>query len=204
MSGTTGTSCPGPGRSLSAHRFTPYLIAGLAVQRLLELRVARRNEAWARSQGGQEYGQEHYPLFFMLHTGWLLGTLLEGRRSRGGVRWGWFMLLLLAQPLRYWVIRTLGRQWNTRILIVPGAKRITGGPFRYLSHPNYAVVVLEMFSTPLSVGAWRSALLGSLLNAALLRFIRIPAEERALRAYQQGTGEKAQTGNGADLFIPSS
>ena len=167
----------------SARRFTPYLVAGLVVQRLLELRVARRNEAWARAQGGQEAGREHYPLFFLLHSGWLLGTLLEGRRTTGPVRLSWLALLLLAQPLRYWVIRTLGRQWNTRILIVPGAKRVSGGPFRYLNHPNYAVVALEMLSTPLTVGAWRTALLGSLLNAALLRFIRIPAEERALEAY---------------------
>ncbi len=169
---------------LGAGRFTPYLVAGLVAQRLLELRVARRNEAWARAQGGQEYGREHYPLFFLLHSGWLLGTLIEGRRNRGGVRWGWLALLLVAQPLRYWVIRTLGRQWNTRILIVPGARRVDGGPFRYLTHPNYAVVALEMLSTPLVVGAWRTALLGSLLNAALLRLIRIPAEERALLAYR--------------------
>ena len=192
------TRRPATGSALTAHsltasRFTPYLIAGLVVQRLLELRVARRNEAWARSQGGQEYGQEHYPLFFFLHTGWLLGTLIEGRKDRGGVRWVWLLLLLLAQPLRYWVIRTLGRQWNTRILIVPGAKRVSGGPFQYLSHPNYAVVALEMLSTPLTVGAWRSALLGSLLNAALLKFIRIPAEERALRAYRERTGAVSTT-----------
>lgn len=173
-----------PSTSVSARRFTPYLVAGLVIQRLLELRVARRNEVWARSKGAQEYGQGHYPLFFLLHSGWLLGTLIEGRRSRGGVRWGWLALLLLAQPLRYWVIRTLGRQWNTRILIVPGAERVAGGPFRYLNHPNYAVVALEMLSTPLVVGAWRTALLGSLLNAALLRLIRIPAEERALLAYR--------------------
>ena len=182
-------------RSLTARRFTPYLIAGLMVQRLLELRVARSNEAWARSQGGQEYGQEHYSLFFLLHTGGLLGTLAEGRKDPRGVRWSWLLLLLLAQPLRYWVIRSLGRQWNTRILIVPGAKRITGGPFQYLNHPNYAVVALEMLSMPLTVGAWRSALLSSLLNAALLRFIRIPAEERALRTYQEQYGK---TGEGTE------
>jgi methyltransferase len=166
-----------------ARRFAPYLVAGLVLQRVLELRVARRNETWARAQGGREYGKKHYPLFFLLHSGWLLGTLLEGCRTPGPVRVGWLALLLLAQPLRYWVIRTLGPQWNTRILIVPGAKRVSGGPFRYLNHPNYAVVALEMLSTPLTVGAWRTALLASLLNAALLRFIRIPAEERALKAY---------------------
>lgn len=183
---------------------TSFLVAGLVLQRLLELRLARRNEAWARARGAVEHGREHYPLFLALHAGWLLGTLYEGRRRQasmelGGmapgrttqdrttqdrVRWGWLALLLAAQPLRYWVIGTLGEQWNTRILIVPGATRVTGGPFRYLSHPNYAVVALEMFSAPLSVGAWRTALLGSLLNAALLLGLRIPAEERALLAYR--------------------
>lgn len=166
-----------------AARFAPWLVAALVLQRVLELRVARRNEAWARSRGGVEHGREHYPLFFLLHAGWLLGTLLEGRRARGPVRVGWLLLLLIAQPLRYWVIRTLGRQWNTRILTVPGAKRVTGGPFAYLAHPNYAVVALEMLGAPLSVGAWKAALLGSLLNALLLRFIRIPAEEKALEEY---------------------
>ena len=169
---------------MKASRFALPLVLGLSLQRLLELRVARQHEAWARAQGGQEYGREHYPLFMLLHGGWLLGTLLEGQRSKRRVNWVWFGLLLLAQPLRYWVISTLGKQWNTRILIVPGASRITGGPFRYLKHPNYAVVALEMVSAPLSVGAWRSALIGSVLNAALLRLIRIPAEERALAAYE--------------------
>ena len=178
---------------MNASRFAPWLVLGMSVQRLLELRLARRNHQWALAQGGREYGREHFPLFFLLHGGWLLGTLLEGRRSRGRVHPFWLALLLLAQPLRYWVIATLGRQWNTRILIVPGASRIVGGPFRFLKHPNYAVVALEMVSAPLSVGAWRTALLGSLLNAALLRLIRIPAEERALAAY---AADSQQLGEG--------
>ncbi|GGR02140.1 isoprenylcysteine carboxyl methyltransferase family protein [Deinococcus ruber] len=169
---------------MKASRFALPLVLGLSVQRLLELRVARQHEMWARENGATEYGREHYPLFMLLHGGWLLATLLEGRRSNGKVNWWWFGLLLLAQPLRYWVISTLGKQWNTRILIVPGASRIVSGPFQYLKHPNYAVVALEMASAPLSVGAWRSALIGSLLNAALLRLIRIPAEERALAEYR--------------------
>ncbi len=161
----------------------PWLLLALAAQRLLELRVARANERWARAQGAVEHGRAHYPLFFALHTGWLLSLLLEGRRARGGVRWPWLVLLLLAQPLRYWVIRSLGRYWNTRILIVPGGERVRRGPFRWLPHPNYAVVALEVASAPLALGAWRTALAFSLLNAALLLGVRIPAEERALRAY---------------------
>lgn len=171
----------------SARRAAPYLLGFLTVQRLLELRLARRNEAWARAQGAQEYGREHYPAFFVLHPTWMLSALLEGRRSRGRVSLPALLLFVLAQPLRYWVIRTLGRYWNTRILIVPGGERVRRGPFRYLRHPNYAVVALEIAAAPLAVGAWRTALAYSVLNAALLLLVRIPAEEAALRAYgQQG------------------
>ncbi|PTA68930.1 isoprenylcysteine carboxyl methyltransferase family protein [Deinococcus arcticus] len=167
---------------MKARHAAPLLVGALIVQRLLELRVARANERWARERGAVEYGQAHYPLFFVLHPAWLLATLLEGRRG-GRVNWPALALLLLAQPLRYWVIRTLGRYWNTRILIVPGGERVTGGPFRYLKHPNYAVVALELAAAPLAVGAWRTALAFTLLNAALLLGVRIPAEEEALRAY---------------------
>ncbi|MFC3833161.1 MULTISPECIES: isoprenylcysteine carboxyl methyltransferase family protein [Deinococcus] len=169
---------------MKAGPLAPVLVLALAAQRLLELRVARRNERWARAHGAVEYGQAHYPLFFVLHPAWMLSTYLEGRRSAGRVNLPALLALLLAQPLRYWVIRTLGRYWNTRILIVPGGERVTGGPFRYVTHPNYAVVALEIASAPLAVGAWRTALAFTLLNAALLLLIRIPAEERALATYR--------------------
>ncbi|MEF2279874.1 isoprenylcysteine carboxylmethyltransferase family protein [Deinococcus sp. YIM 134068] len=172
---------------MKARTLAPLLLAFLTVQRLLELRVARANERWARDHGAVEEGREHYPLFFVLHPAWMVSTLLEGRRSAGQVNLPALVLFVLAQPLRYWVIRTLGRYWNTRILIVPGGERVTGGPFRFIRHPNYAVVALELASAPLAVGAWRTALAFTLLNAALLLLIRIPAEERALRAYVKTT-----------------
>ncbi|MFD1730671.1 isoprenylcysteine carboxyl methyltransferase family protein [Deinococcus malanensis] len=160
------------------------MTGAIAVQRLLELRVARANERWARDRGAQEYGQGHYPLFFVLHPAWMLALLLEGRAATGRVNLWALLLFVLAQPLRMWVIRSLGRYWNTRILIIPGGKRLTHGPFRYLKHPNYAVVALELATAPLAVGAGRTALAFSVLNAALLMLIRIPAEERALAAYR--------------------
>ncbi|GGL76199.1 isoprenylcysteine carboxyl methyltransferase [Deinococcus aerolatus] len=168
---------------MKARTLAPLLLAFLGVQRLLELRLARANERWAREHGAVEYGQEHYPLFFVLHPAWMVCTLLEGRASGRRVNGPALALFVLAQPLRYWVIRTLGRYWNTRILIVPGGQRVTGGPFRLLRHPNYAVVALELLSAPLAVGAWRTALVFTLLNAGLLVLIRIPAEERALANY---------------------
>lgn len=172
---------------MNARTLAPLLLAGLSVQRLSELRVARANERWAREQGATEYGQAHYPLFFVLHPAWMLSTLLEGRANRGRVHVPALLLLLALQPLRYWVMRTLGRYWNTKILIVPGGQRVTGGPFRFIKHPNYAVVALEIAAAPLAVGAWRTALAFSLLNAALLLGLRIPAENAALAQYRGGT-----------------
>src|SRR6476469_3364646 len=168
---------------MNARTAAPLLLTLLTVQRLLELRVARSNERWARAHGAVEYGRDHYPLFFVLHPAWMIATYLEGRRSRGPVNVPALLLFLLAQPLRFWVIRTLGTYWNTRILIVPGGERVSGGPFRFLKHPNFAVVALEIAAAPLAVGAWRSALAFTALNAALLLLIRIPAEECALAAY---------------------
>lgn len=175
---------------MRARTLAPLLLAFLSLQRLLELRLARANERWARQSGAVEYGQEHYPLFFVLHPAWMLCTVLEGRASRGRVNWPALALFTLAQPLRYWVIRTLGRSWNTRILIVPGGRRVTGGPFRVLKHPNYAVVALELLSAPLAVGAWRTAVAFTLLNAGLLLLVRIPAEERALAQYASAPSDR--------------
>lgn len=167
-------------------KFLPIgvMAALITLQRLVELRLAARNRAWAIEQGAQEYGASHYPLFFMLHIGWFLGWLVEAwrrgpRLSRG---WPlWLALFGLAQGLRYWAIASLGRLWNTRILVVPGTPLIRRGPYRWLPHPNYLAVVLELASVPLLFGAWLTALLAGLLNALLLLGLRIPAEEAALR-----------------------
>ncbi|MCX7783906.1 MAG: hypothetical protein N2318_09745 [Meiothermus sp.] len=158
-------------------------LAFVILQRLLELRLARANLHWALSQGAQEYGREHYALFFLLHIGWMLGWLVEGlARHQLSPIWGfWMAVFLMAQGLRYWAIRSLGRYWNTRIIIVPGAKKVTNGPYRYIAHPNYLAVALELLSLPLIFNAWNTALVASFLNALLLLFIRIPAEEKALR-----------------------
>ncbi len=158
------------------------------IQRLLELRLAKRNLEWALSQGAKEYGREHYPLFFLLHAGWMLGWLLEGswRGQISEIWWLWLSVFILAQGLRYWAISSLGKYWNTRILIVPGGERKQVGPYSFLPHPNYLAVVLELFSLPMIFGAWVTAVIVSILNALLLLLIRIPAEEKALENYHQG------------------
>lgn len=158
-------------------------VALVAVQRLLELALSRRNERRVRARGAVERGRGHYPLMVALHASWLLSTLVEGLLRGPDLPAYWPVPLaafLLAQPLRYWAIFSLGDNWNTRILVIPGAKLMRRGPYRYLNHPNYLVVVVEIVAFPLIFGAWVSALVFSALNALLL-YVRIREENRALR-----------------------
>jgi methyltransferase len=162
------------------------LVAVIVIQRLLELRVARRNLNWALSRGGREYAPEHYPFMVALHTAWIAAVLAEGTARGGqlsGLWWLWLALFIAAQLGRYWVISTLGSYWNTRIVIVPGGQRVKTGPYRFLEHPNYVVVAVELFCAPMIFGAWITALVFTGLNAWLLLGIRIPAENKALEAY---------------------
>ena len=155
----------------------------VALQRLLELAYSRRNEIRLRARGAVERGAGHYPVMVSMHTLWLVSTLVEGF-LRGAEIPAWWPLplaaFLLVQPLRYWAISSLGMNWNTRILVVPGGKLVRGGPYRYFPHPNYVVVAVEVLTFPLIFGAWITAVVFSLLNAALL-YVRIKTENRALR-----------------------
>jgi methyltransferase len=161
------------------------LVGFVAVERLAELVVAKRNMAWSLERGGRESGFAHYPFMVVLHTGLLAGCLLEvwlGHRSfQAALGWPMLALVVGSQALRWWCISTLGRQWNTRIVVVPGMPRITDGPYRLLSHPNYVAVVVEGLALPLVHDAWLTAIVFSGLNAALLT-VRIRAEDVALRA----------------------
>jgi methyltransferase len=159
------------------------LVAAVAVERLAELIVARRNLAWSRSQGGVEFGASHYPIMVVLHTGLLVGALVEviGLHRPFLPTLGWPMLAIVvgAQGLRWWCITTLGQQWNTRVVVIPGAQRIVGGPYRFFSHPNYVAVIAEGIALPLVHTGWITALVFTVLNAALLR-TRIRTENAAL------------------------
>jgi methyltransferase len=160
-----------------------FLAVGLVgLQRLLELALSRRNERLLRARGAVERGRGHYPLIVALHVLWLLSTLIEGLLRAPGLPAYWpipLALFLLVQPLRYWAIFSLGQHWNTRILVVPGARLVRRGPYRYIKHPNYVVVGVEILTFPLIFGAWITALVFSILNAALL-YVRIKEENRAL------------------------
>ena len=117
-----------------------------------------------------------------LHALWIASTLVEGVLRGPEVPALWpvpLALFLLAQALRYWAVFSLGESWNTRILVVPGVKLVRRGPYKYLDHPNYVVVVVEILAFPLIFGAWVTALVFTALNAALL-YVRIREEDRAL------------------------
>jgi methyltransferase len=154
------------------------ILALVTLQRLAELAIARRNTRALLARGAYEASPGHYPLIVAVHTLWLaaLWWLAPGR----AVAWPWIGLFLLLQFGRLWVLATLGGRWTTRIVILPGAPLVGGGPFRFVRHPNYLIVAAEIAVLPLAFGLLREALLFSILNAAVLS-IRIRAEEKALR-----------------------
>ncbi|MER7505261.1 isoprenylcysteine carboxylmethyltransferase family protein [Nonomuraea pusilla] len=159
------------------------LIGLVVLERLAELAVARRNLAWSRARGGVEHGRGHYPLIVAAHVALLVAAPAEvwllGRPFVPALGWPMLAAVLLAQGLRWWCIATLGRQWNTRVVVVPGLARVTGGPYRWLRHPNYLAVVVEGFALPLVHSAWITALAFTAANAALLA-VRTRVEDRAL------------------------
>lgn len=154
------------------------LLALTAAQRLAELALAARNTRRLRAAGGIEHGRGHYPLFVLLHLAWLAAMALLIPPDRAPM-WPLVGLYLVLQALRVWVIASLGRFWTTRVITLPGAPLVRRGPYRWLKHPNYAVVALEIAVLPLAFGAWQIALLFSALNAALLAH-RLRVETRAL------------------------
>jgi methyltransferase len=158
-----------------------FLVA-LAAQRLGELWLSARHTSHLRARGAVEYGRGHFPLFVALHV--LFPVLLVVEVFAGGARPGpswpfWLLVLLFAQVLRYWSMHSLGELWNVRVWVLPGAPRVTRGPYRYVKHPNYLAVALELAAAPLLFGAWRTACLVSALNLLVLA-IRISVEEKAL------------------------
>ena len=158
-----------------------WLVVGLvAVQRLAEVAYGRRNERRLRAEGGVEAGAGHYPLIAGLHLAWLASMLLEVPADEP-VRWPYLGAYLALQGARAWVMASLGQNWTTRVIVVPGRPLVRRGPYRYLKHPNYLVVAGEIALLPLVFGAWRIAAVYSVLNAILLAH-RIRVENRALAA----------------------
>jgi methyltransferase len=147
------------------------VVALVALQRLAELLYAGRNTQRLRQRGAIEHGRYHYPLFMALHGAWLVAILVAVPAS-AAIVWPALALFILLQLARLWIIVTLGPFWTTRIITLPNAPLIRHGPYRFLRHPNYLVVIGEIALLPLSFGAWRIAVVFSLLNLALLAWRR--------------------------------
>ncbi|TDE14258.1 isoprenylcysteine carboxyl methyltransferase family protein [Jiangella asiatica] len=161
------------------------LVGLVGLERLAELIVSKRNAAWSFARGGVEYGRGHYPVMVVLHTALLVGAVAEVWIRRPpfepGLGWTMLALVVLAQALRWWCIATLGRQWNTRVIVVPGLVLVHDGPYRVLRHPNYVAVVVEGFALPLVHSAWVTALVFTALNTFVLA-VRLSVENAALTA----------------------
>lgn len=176
--------------------FLFFLVFAIALQRMLELRLAEKNRTLALQRGAKEFGANHYFIFVILHTLWIFGWLFEGwTNTHISEYWSSddlgrivltvasILIVIAAQGLRYWAILSLGESWNTRILVVPGGERVRKGPYKYVNHPNYLAVVLELAFVPLIVFAWKTAVIASIANAIILLVIRIPAENKAMQEF---------------------
>ena len=168
---------------MSSLEWYAVLLGLVVLERVAELVVSKRHAAWARARGGVEHGSGHYPWMVLLHTGLLLSCLAEAwlldRPWLPLLGWTMVAVVVAAQALRWWCIRTLGPQWNTRVIVVPGLSLVTGGPYRLMRHPNYVAVVAEGIALPLVHGSWLTALVFTVLNAWLLS-VRIRTEDAAL------------------------
>ena len=159
------------------------LIGLTAMERLAELLIGRKNLAWSLSQGGVEHGRGHWPAMVLLHTGLLMGCLVEVWLVRPdfvpSLGAAALLIAMLCQALRWWCITSLGQRWNPRVVIIPGLAPVRSGPYRWMRHPNYVAVVLEGIALPAIHGAWWTAAGFTALNAILLT-IRIRTENAAL------------------------
>ena len=159
------------------------LVLAVGLERVAELVVSTRNARWSFTKGAKEFGRFHYPVMVIIHIGLLVGCLVEPwALHRPFIAWlGWPMLAVVAasQALRWWCITTLGRRWNTRVIVLPQEPLVRQGPYRWLHHPNYVAVVAEGVALPLVHTAWLTAVVFTLANAALLR-VRLRVENSAL------------------------
>jgi methyltransferase len=170
----------------------PFLIfiSFIIFQRIVEVFVAKRNEKWMKKQGAIEFGVSHYKYMVLMHVLFFIELSAEKVFLDRGLSPLWpiiFGVFALAQFIRIWAISSLGRFWNTKILVIPNAEVVRKGPYRFLKHPNYFVVAMELFIVPLLFNAFYTAFLFSILNVIML-MIRIPEEEKALKTLTEYDG----------------
>ncbi|RFU64072.1 hypothetical protein D0469_19215 [Peribacillus saganii] len=159
-------------------------IAIVCLQRLAELFIAKRNEHWMKQQGAIEFGNNHYRWMVAMHLGYFLSLIIEVSFFRTGISpiwWLWLAIFIAAQAGRVWSLSSLGRYWNTKIIVMPGANVVKKGPYKFIKHPNYIIVATEILVMALLFNAYITAALFTCLNLAMMG-VRIPAEERALKS----------------------
>lgn len=162
--------------------FFAIVVSIVVLQRIVELMIAKRNEQWMKEQGAYEVGKEHYPLIVFVHVGFFVSLIFEVLLLNKAPASWWLMpfaLFVIAQAGRVWSIHALGRFWNTKIIILPGANVVKRGPYKYIRHPNYLIVFLEILLLPLVFEAYYTAVIFTFFNLAVL-FIRIMVEENEL------------------------
>lgn len=175
---------------MSAYIAFTFLIIVVAFERIVELVISKRNLLWSFAQGGIEYGRSHYKYMVALHVFLLGGALAEIWIFRPTIfpiiSWAMLSLAIASQVLRWWCISSLGKRWNTLIVIIPGQPLVQRGPYRFFKHPNYVAVVIEGFALPMVGFAWRTAVIFSVLNAFVLT-ARIRSENAALATLPPST-----------------
>ncbi|MEM8650163.1 MAG: isoprenylcysteine carboxylmethyltransferase family protein [Pseudomonadota bacterium] len=165
--------------SLLTIAFLVFLIS----QRLVELDIAKRNTENLIKQGAVEHGADHYPYMVVMHALWVVSIIVLGYEN--ALNLGWLAVYALLQIFRIWILATLGPRWTTRIIVLD-KPLVKAGPFRFFEHPNYILVVAEIFVTPMVLGLWPVAIVFTLLNAAML-YVRISAENKALAHLREST-----------------
>src|SRR5699024_7119664 len=157
-----------------------YIFIGIVIaERLIELKIAAKNESWMKQHGGFEVGKGHYKLFIIMHVAFFLSLMVELQYITVGFHISLFILFMLVQLCRVWCMLSLGRFWNTKIIVLPSVAVIKTGRYKYMKHPNYVIVFAELFLLPAMFGALWTASLFRLLHMSLLS-VRIPLADKAL------------------------
>lgn len=173
-----------------ADQYFVAVIVYTILQRISEMFVAKRNTTRLVARGAVEFGASHYPVIVLMHVAFFVSLGVEYIATPVHSFYPVLLsIFVLAQVMRFWVMRVLGERWSTRVLVVAGETLVAGGPYRYLSHPNYLVVAIEILVLPLAFGLWVTAAIFSVLNAILLLLVRIPIEKRALIWSQGGQSD---------------
>jgi methyltransferase len=157
---------------------TALFLTFLILQRLAELVIAKRNTAALMAKGAREVGAGHYPVMVAMHSVWIAALVFFGWDQPGSLPW--LAVYAMLQVFRVWILGTLGRRWTTRVIVLDGEDLVARGPFRYVRHPNYLLVVAEIIVAPMVLGLWWVAVIWTVLNALMLRH-RIAVEDAALR-----------------------